>query len=215
MNNLFDQINSGKNNYTGGQISKFASSLVQKSEINGKDLTPGYLHFLKASPRINRNYSGLTSNYIYVLLDPNKPIKNIEDFSWDLPKNIFGIDNIKFGFEPFYIGKGVSSTGHRMNQHVARFEQSKEDETKKENLQKQNRLNLISGTFNKPHADSEFYIHPKNWNEYKKEWIITIFEFKDRDKLEVAERELIKIIGSINGIKKGPLTNISFTKEEK
>ena len=33
MNNLFDQINSGKNTYSGGQISKLASSLVQKSEI--------------------------------------------------------------------------------------------------------------------------------------------------------------------------------------
>lgn len=215
MSDFKNKLFSGKTIYTGGQISKLASNLVQKSNVSGSNLTPGYMKFLKANPRVNRNYSGKTENYIYVLLDPFKPLIGLDDFKWNIPSKIFGVDEIRFGFEPFYIGKGVSSTGHRMNQHIARYNQNSDSENeKKENLYKHRRLESISMNFRRTAKEEDFYITPKNWDEYKKEWIITIFEFPDRESLEVAEKELIKIIGSINGIKKGPLTNISFTKEK-
>ena len=43
---------------------------------------------------------------------------------YKIPKDkqkLFGVGELVFGYEPIYLGKGVSSTGHRFSQHIAEF----------------------------------------------------------------------------------------------
>ena len=101
-----------------------------------------------------------------------------------------------------------------MNQHIADFLNLDEDlvgNTKVKNLQKMQKMQSIGKLFGTPGEDPVFIL-PQNWNDYKKEWICLLYSFPDRISLEIAEKILIQTIGSINGSRKGPLTNISLTK---
>lgn len=197
--------------FKGGRISTFSAKLGNEpitfnfNKIEDPTDIVKILKFNKVVPSLPKNYSGVTQNYLYVYLDPFKPATTDYGFIYKLPFPINGSDEIRFGYEPFYIGKGVSSTGHRFNQHIANF--LSKDINELENEKKQERFQNIQKKF---FAASG--IQPKNWNEYKEEWIKLIFEFKDRATLERMEKVLINTIGSINGAKSGPLLNISLTK---
>lgn len=201
--------------FSGGKFTNFSKQINPNLLIlPPKTLDIGYLKFNKMLPRLNNHYSGVTNNYLYVYLNPYKPAQTIDDYHYLIPPKLFGSKHLYFGYEPFYIGKGVSSTGHRMNQHIADFLNLDEDlvgNTKVKNLQKMQKMQSIGKLFGTP-GDDPVFILPQNWNDYKKEWICLLYSFPDRISLEIAEKILIQTIGSINGSRKGPLTNISLTK---
>lgn len=201
--------------FSGGKFTNFSKQINPNLMVNiPSDLDIGYLRFSKMLPKLNQHYSGATFNYLYIYLDPYKPAETIDDYHYIIPPGIIGSKHLYFGYEPVYIGKGVSSTGHRLNQHVADFLNLDEDlvgNTKVKNVQKMEKLKEISSKFGKPFIDSTCIL-PANWNEYKKEWIVLLYAFPDRMSLEVAEKILIQTIGSVNGIRRGPLTNISMTR---
>lgn len=201
--------------FMGGKFTNYSKQINPNQMLKiPNDLDIEYLRFSKSLPRINNHYSGVTSNYLYVYLDPFRPAGTINDFHYKIPNGLYGTTEIYFGYEPIYIGKGVSSTGHRMNQHIADFLNMDEDSVngqKMKNPIKMNRFKEISNSFNKVSEDP-YLVLPTNWNEYKKDWVQIMFTFPDRMTLEVAEKILIQSIGSIGGIKKGPLTNVSLTR---
>lgn len=201
------------------------------------------LFLAKVNPRIPRTFSGVTKNYIYCYLDPFKPVTGPTDFQYNLDKRFFK-DRIKFeltfGFEPFYIGKAVSSTGHRHNQHIAEFIKSfgyEEKATKSivggvgagvsmtgktpikngdyqnvVNRTKYNRMVEIQDKMKEMKSPlPNIYNTPLSWEEYQSLWVITLAEFDTREELEAAEKSIINTIGTLrNG--RGPLTNISFSQ---
>lgn len=201
--------------YVGGKFTNFSKQINPNQLLTvPNNLDIGYLRFSKVLPRINNHYSGVTSNYLYVYLDPNKPAEAIDDYHYKLPPGVFGTKEIYFGYQPIYIGKGVSSTGHRMNQHVADFLNLDEDTVgnqKVKNELKMNKLKEISSKFGKVNEDP-YWVLPSDWATYKKDWVCIMFTFPDRFTLEVAEKIIIQTIGSIGGLKRGPLTNISLTR---
>ena len=201
--------------FGGGKITAYSKNINPGVLLTApKDLDIGYLKFNKMLPRLNTHYSGVTNNYLYVYLNPYKPAKTIDDYHYIIPSGIIGSKDLYFGYEPFYIGKEVSSTGHRMNQHIADFLTLDEDlvgDTKVKNLQKMQKMQSIGNLFGSAASDPVFIL-PQNWSEYKKEWVCILFSFPDRLALEIAEKILIQTIGSIGGVRKGPLTNISLTK---
>ena len=201
--------------FSGGKFTNFSKQINPSLLLlPPKDLDIGYLKFNKMLPRLNNHYSGVTNNYLYVYLNPYKPAKTIDDFHYKVPPGILGVKDLYFGYEPFYIGNGVSSTGHRMNQHIADFLNLDEDlvgNNKVKNLQKMQKMQNIGKQFGSTVEDPVFIL-PQNWSDYKKEWVCLLYSFPDRISLEVAEKILIQSIGSLNGIKRGPLTNISLTK---
>lgn len=213
--------NNSSPTFSGGKFTNFSKGIAPNLLITPpSNLDLGYLKFNKMLPRLNTHYSGSTSNYLYIYLDPYKPAKTTEDYHYKIPSGLIGLKDLYFGYEPFYIGKGVSSTGHRMNQHIADFLNLEDDfigNQKVKNLLKMSRMKEIGNQFGKPVAteeghDDSLFILPKNWQEYKTNWVCLLYSFPDRISLEVAEKILIQTIGSINGTKKGPLTNISLTK---
>ena len=201
--------------FMGGKFTSFSKQINPNQMLvvpNNMDIE--YLRFSKVLPRVNNHYSGVTSNYLYVYLDPFKPAGTISDYHYKVPGGMFGTTDLFFGYEPIYIGKGVSSTGHRMNQHVADFLNMDEDSLngqKIKNPVKMNKFQEISKHFSKASEDP-YLVLPTNWNEYKKDWVCILFTFPDRMSLEVAERILIQTIGSVGGLRKGPLTNVSLTR---
>jgi hypothetical protein len=213
--------NNSSPTFNGGKFTNFSKAINPNlSIIPPINLDLGYLKFNKMLPRLNAHYSGSTENYLYIYLDPFKPAKTVEDYHYKIPSGLIGSKDLYFGYEPFYIGKGVSSTGHRMNQHIADFLTLEEDfigNQKVKNLLKMTRMKEIGSQFGKPikiedGQDDSLHILPKNWQEYKTNWVCLLYSFPDRISLEVAEKILIQTIGSINGSKRGPLTNISLTK---
>lgn len=191
--------------FNGGKITNFSKQFSPNLLIPiPPNLDLGYLQFSKMLPKINNHYSGATENYIYIYLNPFNPAETIDDFHYRVPPGIFGCKELYFGYEPIYVGKGISSTGHRLNQHVADFLNLDEDivgNTKVKNVQKMEKLKEIASHFGKSFPESQIIL-PTNWPEYKKEWIQVFITFPDRLSLEVAEKILINTIGSISGLKK-------------
>ena len=210
-----EKLLAGQSQFLGGKFTNYSKTISPNISIKvPTNLSIDYLKFNKVLPRVDKHYSGATSCYLYIYLNPYKPAETIDDFHYKIPAGIFKSNDLYFGYEPFYIGKGVSSTGHRMNQHIADFLQLDEDtvgQMKVKNVIKMNKMKEVSELFNSVQEDP-YSILPKNWSEYKKEWVIIAFNFPDRLSLEVAEKILIQTIGSVDGIKRGPLTNISLTK---
>jgi hypothetical protein len=181
-----------------------APIIINPQTLNS-NLFLNILKFNKVIPHIN-NYSGVTKNYLYIYMDPRHPAKNSKDYYYKIPKDkqkLFGVGELVFGYEPIYLGKGVSSTGHRFSQHIAEFINKEKKE--KANKTKQNKFQEIEDYFPKSSI-------VRNWNEYRESFVKIIFEFESRNELEEAEKILIKLIGSINGSNKGPLVNILDTK---
>lgn len=205
-----------------GQLSTLNSKLGNPSiNMNLKNINTNtlgnILHFEKVIPHIEK-YSGTTSLYLYLYLDPNKPILPSEPqdkYKYKInPKyrNLFKTDVLICGFEPIYLGKGVSATGHRFNQHISSFKkETSQDEVDGKIIT--NKLKLAKFMeIEKSFSSQNSLI--KNWDEYRNNFVKIIFQFNTREDLELAEIVLINTIGSINGTYKGPLTNILNTKDK-
>ena len=209
-NDFFTKYNLNKSEAFNGRISTLSGSLgnapiIINPQTLNSNLFLNILKFNKVIPHIN-NYSGVTKNYLYIYMDPRHPAKNSKDYYYKIPKDkqkLFGVGELVFGYEPIYLGKGVSSTGHRFSQHIAEFINKEKKE--KANKTKQNKFQEIEDYFLKSSII-------RNWNEYRESFVKIIFEFESRNELEEAEKILIKLIGSINGSNKGPLVNILDTK---
>lgn len=210
-----EKLLAGGSQFSGGKFTNFSKTISPNISIKiPHNLNIDYLKFNKMLPRVDKHYSGVTSCYLYVYLNPFKPAETIDDYHYKIPAGAFKTTDLYFGYEPFYIGKGVSSTGHRMNQHIADFLQMDEDtvnQTKVKNAIKMAKMKEISAKFGAVESDP-YWVLPKTWEDFRKEWVIIAFNFPDRLSLEIAEKILIQTIGSIDGIKRGPLTNISLTK---
>lgn len=209
-NDFFTKYNLNKSEAFNGRISTLSGSLgnapiIINPQTLNSNLFLNILKFNKVIPHIN-NYSGVTKNYLYIYMDPRHSAKNSKEYYYKIPKDkqkLFGVGELVFGYEPIYLGKGVSSTGHRFSQHIAEFINKEKKE--KANKTKQNKFQEIEDYFPKSSI-------VRNWNEYRESFVKIIFEFESRNELEEAEKILIKLIGSINGSNKGPLVNILDTK---
>jgi len=158
-------------------------------------IAPEILYTYKVYPRID-SFSYLKhSFYIYCYLDPgvcyldNKKILQVET----------SFKTFYFGYEPFYIGKGVNRVGYRFNHHVNEYIAKRPDS----NVLKHKKLEEIEKNFNK----KDYPI--SSWQEYKKNFIILLINFDNEKDLLRCEFELINNIGTVyhQGNEKGPLVN--------
>jgi len=129
--------------------------------------------------------------YIYIYLDP---------FTSYLEHNQLGYiekPEIFFGFEPFYVGKGTSGHGYRLNQHIQHFIKNKE-----KNEFKRYKMNEIQQKmFSNKYPDK-----PKNWKEFQDHFVMVYKAFDNEQDLMNTEKLLINKIGTIKNMD-GPLVN--------
>jgi len=166
-------------------------SKIKKKYPNIPDVSLFYSY--KVYPReITFNYQK-HRNYIYIYLDPFK--EYIEE------KKLAYIDDpqIFFGYEPIYIGKGVTGHGYRFNQHIANYLSGKE-----KNRIKKEKFKKIENLMKKNIPGK-----PRNWNDYKQNYVIIYKTFSNEKELLYNEMLLISKIGTISAHsgKAGPLTN--------
>jgi hypothetical protein len=116
-NDFFTKYNLNKSEAFNGRISTLSGSLgnapiIINPQTLNSNLFLNILKFNKVIPHIN-NYSGVTKNYLYIYMDPRHPAKNSKEYYYKIPKDkqkLFGVGELVFGYEPIYLGKGVSST---------------------------------------------------------------------------------------------------------
>jgi len=160
-----------------------------------------YRKFDKVVPRLN-NYDYRTHNYaLYVYLDPFVEWKK----SYRVGKN-----NVFFYYMPIYVGKLESPLAYRMNQHWNLFKKGQQDSKnpyKKEYFQEI--MKKMDHEREQPAPDPYM---PKNWEDYKKGWIIIQKTFKNREDLRKYESQMISAIG-IRRDNTGPLVNVRREKK--
>ena len=160
----------------------------------------------KVRPRLNHFRYKEVGFYIYVYLDPFKMKRSL----YHLPNG----ETIEFAYEPVYIGKGTNShtddqfrSGYRMNQHIAEYLKNGQEviegkqihnEFKRRAFQK-----IQDNMFRFGHGNVDY---PRNWEEYKKSWIIILNDYPTAVALEAAEKNFIKGIGTLRR-GTGPLVN--------
>lgn len=160
----------------------------------------------KVRPRLNHFRYKDVSFYIYVYLNPFKQERKI----YHLPNGEY----IEFAYEPVYIGKGTNShtddkfrSGYRMNQHIAEYLKNGSeviDGKQIHNEFKRRAFKNIEDNMRKyGHGDIDM---PRNWDEYKKSWVIILNDYPTAMALEAAERNYIKGIGTQRR-GTGPLVN--------
>ena len=162
----------------------------------------------KVRPRLNHFRYKDIGFYIYVYLNPFKPVRKL----YKLPNG----EDIEFAYEPIYIGKGTNShtddkfrSGYRMNQHIAEYLKSNMGEevvsgrTIHNEFKKRAFQELENNMRTKGYSHSDY---PRNWNEYKDNWIIVLNDYPSAQMLEAAEKNYIKGIGTLRR-GTGPLVN--------
>ena len=159
-----------------------------------------YMKFEKVSPR-ETHYDYKRHKYaIYVYLDPfivwNKKIE----------VDCCGKkERLHFYYLPIYVGKLESPIAYRQNHHLHYFQRGIKD------VQNPFKLNYFREIERKMEENRESAspdpLMPRNWDEYKKGWVIIVKTFDDRDSLRAYEKALIKSIGVLRD-NSGPLTNI-------
>ncbi len=154
----------------------------------------------KVEPRLH-NYDYKNIKYaIYVYLDPFKQ-SNIEAKFQCCMKP----QTVKFHYLPIYIGKLESPLAYRMNQHMHYFTKNIDDIDAKYKKQYLKDIEFhMKENQNQPNPDP---MMPRNWDDYKKRWIIIIKRFDNKEDLREYERELIKAVGIMKD-SSGPLTNV-------
>lgn len=170
------------------KIEKFTE--IQKKYPAVPDISLFYSY--KVYPReITFNYMK-HRYYIYIYLNPFVEYLEDEKLGYLSDPRIF------FGYEPIYVGKGVNGHGYRFNQHISSFLSGKEtNQKKKEKFQEIDKLmkQNIPGK-------------PKNWNDYKQNYIIIYKMFSNEKELLYNEMLLINNIGTLyTPNNPGPLTN--------
>jgi len=129
--------------------------------------------------------------YIYIYLDP---------FNSYLDHDMLGyIDkpDILFGFEPWYVGKGTTGHGYRLNQHIKKY--LSKQETNKLKLEKFKEIE-------KKMQSNKYPDKPKNWKEYQDNWIMVYHNFSTERELMDMEQLIINKIGTKYN-NKGTLVN--------
>jgi len=139
----------------------------------------------KVRPRINHFDYNKYHFYVYVYLNPFKPLQS----KYKLPGHY-----IEFAFEPIYIGKATNA-GFRHNQHIAEYlKNGKEviNNVKIYNELKRKKFKELEE--NMKHSNS---VHlPRNWKEYQRDWVIIIKAFDNQFDSSRYERVAIKTIGT-------------------
>jgi len=133
--------------------------------------------------------------FIYVYLDPFKEYIKDNQLGYIKDPNVF------FGYEPFYIGKGVNGHGYRFNQHLSSYLSGKE-----KNQYKINKFKEIEEKM----KSNKYPDKPRNWNDFKNTCILIYKTFSNEQELLENEMLLINkigIIGTSDMKYKGPLTN--------
>ena len=152
----------------------------------------------KVRPRLHFFDYNIHKFYIYVYLDPFK-----EKYSkYKLPNG----EVIEFMYEPVYVGKGTGA-GFRLNQHIAEYLKNGQEENKgikiHNELKRRKFKEIENNMLRYGHGNIDF---PREWKEYKKNWIIILGEYGTAQQLEAAERNFIKGIGTQRK-GTGPLVN--------
>lgn len=138
--------------------------------------------------------------YIYFYLNPFKEYISENKLGYIEDPLIF------FGYEPIYVGKGVTSHGYRFNQHISNFLKNKET-----NQKKKEKFQEIDNLMKKNLPDK-----PRNWNDYKQNYIIIYKTFPNEKELLFYEMKIINAIGTLYTPENpGPLTNKITTFEMK
>jgi len=157
-----------------------------------------YSPLIKADGIINNPDRKHLAYYIYAYINPfkklDKPVK----------VEINGKQYI-FMYEVFYIGKAVSNSAYRMNQHLAEYLQNK---NRLKDKAKYNTFTSIKVNMNKLKKTDEDVIKydlPLTWENYKNNWIIILDKLEydpleDKTKTKKKLEELEKIW--INKLKK-------------
>jgi hypothetical protein len=163
---------------------------IKRLYPNVPDITLFYSY--KVYPReISFNYMK-HRYYIYIYLNPFKEYINDNKLGFINDPLIF------FGYEPIYVGKGVNGVGYRFNQHISTYLAGKE-----KNLIKREKFKEIENLMKKNIPGK-----PKNWNDYKQNYIIIYRTFKNEKELSIYEMALINKIGTLYTPQNpGPLTN--------
>jgi len=158
--------------------------------------------FEKVKPRVPYFDYKKHHMYVYVYLNPFE-----EKYQkYNIQGNI-----IEFAYTPIYIGKGTSNTpnnsGYRLNAHIAEYlknGQETDGYRTIHNETKRLKFKELENNMRKyGHGNVDL---PKNWEEYKKQWIIVLKVFNNQAQLQRGEADLIKGIGTIRK-GTGPLVN--------
>jgi hypothetical protein len=148
-------------------------------------------HTMKMYPReLNYDYKK-HRYYIYIYLNPFISYLNDNKLAYIENPNIF------FAFEPFYVGKGTTGHGYRLNQHISSYLSGKE-----KNQYKISKFKEIEEKM----KSNKFPNKPKTWKEYKDHYIITYKAFDNEKDLMEMEKILINKIGT-QKFQDGPLVN--------
>jgi len=153
--------------------------------------------FEKMRPRINHFDYKKYKYYIYIYLNPFKPVQ----LKYKLPG-----EYVEFAYEPIYVGKATNA-GFRHNQHIAEY--------LKTGLEKEG-VRTIHNEVKKlafKKLENDMRIHgssnvnfPRTWEEYQKQWIMIHKVFDNGFDLARYEARLIKTIGTVRK-QTGPLVN--------
>jgi len=169
------------------KIEKYNTIKAKKPKLIDFELFYSY----KAFPREFR-FNYLKHRYfLYVYLDPFKCYLDNKELGYIENPDYF------FGYEPFYIGKGTNGHGYRMNQHISIFQKNQET-----NIIKRKKFEEIETKM----KSNKYPDKPKNWTEYKNNYIIILNTFNSEKELQDAEIILINKIGTIYQ-QNGPLVN--------
>jgi len=188
------KMNPSKNDKSSYKILK--SNEIKKLYPNVPDINLFYSY--KIYPRELRFEYQKHRYYIYIYLNPFK------EYITDNKLGVLDNPNIFFGYEPIYIGKGTTGHGYRFNQHIANYLSGKE-----KNQIKKEKFKEIEDLMKKNLPGK-----PKNWNDYKQNYVLIYKTFPNEKELLYNEMLLINSIGTLyTPNKKGPLVNKITTYE--
>lgn len=160
-----------------------------KKKVNAPDLSLFYSY--KVYPRELKFDYLKHRYYIYIYLNPFKSYIDNNELGYIEDPQLF------FGYEPIYVGKGVSGHGYRFNQHISKFLKGQETNQKKKEKFKE--IEKLMQSRNDG---------PKNWNDYKQNYIVIYKTFPNEKELLFYEMTLINKIGTLYSTENpGPLTN--------
>lgn len=152
----------------------------------------------KVRPRVNHFDYKKYQFYVYVYLNPFKEIQ----LKYKLPGQY-----LEFAYEPIYVGKGTNGKGYRLNQHIKEYLKTGKETKGSYTIHNE----VKKRAFKQLEKDMQQYgnsnpKYPRNWEEYKKNWIIVIKALDSQFDLQRFEATVIKTVGTIRR-GTGPLVN--------
>jgi len=154
-----------------------------------------YLDMYKVLPRIPYHDYTKHNFYIYCYIDP---------FTKKYQKYNIAGEEFNFAYRPIYIGK-ASNKGFRHAQHIPEFIKSGKEQEGNVKIYNALKRKTFQELENNMKINNNYEL-PKDWEEYKKNWIIILKVCNSQEELIQTEKDFIKGIGTIKK-RTGPLVN--------